>query len=215
MYTIDLLKGQQLPKKLSLMGAIAVLAAYAIPAFMLIMMCSVYVNSKNTIAENEKTLGEIQRKNVELKTDVEAADVFVAANKQMDASLAELDDVVAWQMQWSDLLSMIARKMPQSLVVEQMNVKVRGQSITVPKRNDPTKKISITKPSRTLTMQLYGFANQKSDMDIRDFQKDLIGQTDLPGMLKDVVIVLREPDVLKGRDIIRYQIDLNFKESRL
>ena len=215
MYTIDLLKGQQMPKKADVRIVGSIVAAYAILVLISFMMVRAYVHDKGSVAVNRELLNSIEEKTAGLKSQIESAEVIVSSSEITLASLREVSDVVSWQMQWSDLLALISDKMPESLIVEQMKVKVRGENVTVARRYEPSKKVSVSRPNRTLTIDMYGLASRDPDSSIRDFQKTLTGQNSLEGIVKDVVIVVREPDKLSGYDIIRYQLDLKFKQGQL
>ncbi len=214
MYTIDLLRGQQLPRKASYRVVGSIAGAYAALVILSFMMFRTYVHDKGSIAANRAMLDSVKQKKTELKSQIESAEAIVSSSKITLASLAEVSDVVSWQMQWSDLLALISSKMPRSLIVGQMSVKVRGENITVAKRDDPSKKVSVFRPNRTLTIDLYGFASADTDRSIRDFQKILIEQKSSQGIVRDVVIAVRKPDKLKGHDIIRYQLNLTFNHGR-
>jgi len=213
MYTIDLLRGQQLPKKANYRVVGAVAGAYAVLLGLSFMMFSNYFHDKASIASNKELLDSIEQKQSGLKSQIESAEVIVSSNEITLASLREVSDVVSWQMQWSDLLVLISDKMPKSLVIEQMKVKVRAENITVAGRYEPSKKISISRPNRTLTIDVYGLANSDTDRLIRDFQKILVGQNISKWIVKDVVVVVREPDKLDAYNIIRYQLDLTFNHA--
>ncbi|MBW8035227.1 MAG: hypothetical protein FVQ79_06245 [Planctomycetes bacterium] len=213
MYTLDLLRGQHLPKKASYRVIGSIVAAYAFFVVLFFTVLSTYVHDKGSIAANKELLESVEQKTAGLKSQVESAEVIVSSSEITVASLKEVSDVVSWQMQWSDLLVLMSSKMPKSLIVEQMRVKVRGENITVAKRNEPTKKVSVSRPNRTLTIDLYGLASRDTDKSIRDFQKILIGQNSSRGTVKDVVIAVREPDKLDGYDIIRYQLNLTFNQG--
>ncbi len=210
MYQIDMLKGRQLPDN-SLLGILFTGVAFIIPVALVLVMSIGYFSDRAAIgAHNDKLIEyEFQLRGMELGKG--RVDALVSKKQKISVVISDVGDVLLRHTQWTDILLAISDNLPESLRVNKLNVMRRTVSRNVDQRYGVKKKINISIPARTLVVSLYSLGVDGDDVAVRQLQKNLVEAKAFSDRVKDVVIALREPDIVEGADVVRYELNCIMK----
>ena len=214
MYTIDLLKSSGLPAKSSINNAIAVGLLFSIPVIIFIMMTGAYAQSKILITSHTQTLDNYQNRFAGLKYYLAQEELVQERYQAINSCLDEVDDLLDQNMQWSGILSLIERSLPQSLIIDRMEVKIKNSKKSVPQRSDREKTINIPVYDRSLSIQLHCGSRTNSDSAVKKFQNDLVQAALAKTLIGDVAISSRKPSMINGINVTSYELNCTFRNDR-
>lgn len=210
MFTIDLLNGQGVPLK-SRPGGLAIVAVTAaIPVLAVIAMAGFYLQNEIITSIKKRELDKWEQRISKLSDAVEWQKALEQDRLVYNKCLSEVNSAISRHIQWSDILATIVENMPDTVVLEGIDINLSYDKKKVPKKGNPEETIDIDVPVRTLRMQISGGSNSNNDEAIKDFQTRLRSSEYLGPKLKNI-ICSQETDILEGRDIVTYEIDCIFK----
>jgi len=210
MFKIDLLKGQGLPLKSS-PGGIAIFAiTIAIPLYILIIMFGFHVNDKTYMSIKEQEIGRCQSGIDRLSKAVKLQESLEKEKILYDACLAEVKSSIEKYVQWSPVLVTMVENMPNSVMLTELEVRQDSVRRMVPKPDNPQEMIESSVPVNILHMSISGGPQYDCNKEVRDFQDRLQSSAFLGPKLENIV-VSRESETLKGRDVASYEIECVFK----
>lgn len=215
MYTIDLLKGQAVPARANLKMLALMTAAFAILIFAALYMTGSYVHNRIVFMTQQHTLKSYESKFQGLRAVLDERQDLVDKRQNLSSCLEEVADTLKYETQWSQFINVISSYLPKDLTVDQILVKVKQDRIKVEKRSNPSQKMAIAVPVRSVTVSLY--CNQQCDGDklVRDFQQKLLENETFKQIVKSVEIISRQPDVIDKRDVINYILNCTLKTHSL
>jgi Tfp pilus assembly protein PilN len=210
MYTIDLLKGQGIPRK-STPGSIAATAATAfVPVVIAIAMFGLYLRNEIVISIQASTITNYEKKTKDLSDAVKQQKAFEEEIKTYNNYLTEVSNNLDRHTQWSPVLVTVVENLPDSVVLTSLEVKQRPVRQKVPKKDDPKVMIDISVPVRNLLMTVAGLPESNSDEEIKDFS-DKLRSSDLLGPKLENVRISQGVGKLGDKDVVSYQINCMFK----
>ena len=210
MFTIDLLKGQGVPLKSS-PGGIAITAiTIAIPLYVVIIMFGFYVDDMASISIREQEIVRCQSEIEKLSDTVKLQESLEKEKVLYDACLAEVKSSIGKYVQWSPVLVTLVENMPNSVMLTELEVRQDSVRRKVPKPDNPQEMIESSVPVNILRMSISGGPQYDCNKEVRDFQDRLQSSAFLGPKLENIV-VSRESETLKGRDVASYEIDCVFK----
>jgi len=210
MYTIDLLKGQGIPRK-STPGSIATAAATAfVPVVIAIAMLGLYLRNEIVISIQASTITNYETKTRDLSDAVKQQKAFEEEIKTYKNYLTEVSNNIDKHTQWSPVLVTVVENLPDSVVLTSLEVKQRSVRQKVPKKDEPKVMIDVTIPVRNLLMTVAGLPDSNSDQEIKDFS-DRLRSSDLLGPKLENVRVSQGVGKLGDKEVISYQINCMFK----
>ena len=209
MFTIDLLKGQGIPIKSRPGGAVFVAVIIAVPVILTMIMLGDYVRGSIILTTQQRFLGNIEAdilKYSQARTSHENARQWL---EDTNACLTEAADMMKYQIQWSPVLEILAKNMPVDLVLSELNLRTETINKEVPKRDEPSKKITITVPKRILTITFYGNLGSASDLQALEFLKAMNVSGLLSKKIETVRIISQTAD--SKTNTMHYVIECVFK----
>jgi len=210
MFKIDLLKGQGLPLKSSPGGIVIVAVTIAIPLYILIIMFGFHVNDKTYMSIREQEIGRCQSGIDKLSDAVKLQESLEKEKILYDACLAEVKSSIGKYVQWTPVLVTMVENMPNSVMLTDLEVRQDSVRRKVPKPDNPQEMIESSVPVNILRMSISGGPQYDCNKEVRDFQDRLQSSAFLGPMLENIV-VSRESEIVKGRDVASYEIDCVFK----
>jgi len=210
MFITDLLKGQGIPIKSKPGGAALMGISFAIPVVIIMIMFANYLHGHIVLSTRERLIG-----NYEARMDKLAAHLKFQENAEceidnLNACLQEVADTITQHIQWSPVLQVLAANMPESLVLEELHVETAtGLTKKVPKRDDPSKYITITLPKRILRISLYRKLRSGGDEAVLQLQQKLRNSSVLSPIVDTIRPVSQEADEKEG--LMRYEIECIFE----
>ena len=210
MYQINMLKGRQLPED-HLAGIVLTGIAFVIPVVLAFAISIGYFNDRSTLNAQQEKLTDYEFQLREMEEAKTRVDSVASEIQNISASLSDVGEVLGRHTQWTDILMAISDNLPDTLRVNKLDVMHRTVSRTVEQRYGDKKKINITLPARTLVVSLYSVSGDGDDAAVRDLQRSLIEAEAFQRCVKDVVIAMREPDNVDGKDVVRYELNCVLK----
>ncbi len=210
MFTIDLLKGQNIPKKSSPGSIATVASASFVPVVIAIAMFGLYIRNKVVISVQANSIANYKTKINKLSDAIEMQKSFEENLNAYNNFLSEIEGNLGKHTQWSPVLVTLVQNMPDSVVLTTLDVKQRSVRKKVPQKNNPKQMIDISIPVRTLQMTMSGRPQSNCDQDIRNFSDSLRSSSLLGPKIEDVRIS-QGLAKLDGKDVVSYQIDCIFK----
>jgi Tfp pilus assembly protein PilN len=210
MFTIDLLKGQGVPLKSS-PGGIAIIAiTIAIPLYVLIMMFGFYVNDSTYMSIKEQEIVRCQSEIDKLSGAVKLYESLEKDKILYNSCLSEVKSSIDKFIQWSPVLVTLVENMPNSVMLTELEVREDSVRRKVPKKDNPQEIVDDNVPVKVLRMTISGGRQYDCNDEVKDFQDRLQSSAFLGPQLENIV-VSRESETLKGRDVASYEIECVFK----
>jgi len=210
MFTIDLLKGQGIPKKTKLGGIVIAAVTIAIPTAVAIAMLGFYLCDgivtsikRQEIVRWEAKIGRLSEA-IELQQSLENEKITYIN------CLSEVKSAIGRYTQWSPVLMTFVENMPDSVVLTTLEVKQRSIKRKVPKKDDPERMIDIDVPVRVLQAIICGNPQYNCDEAVKDFRDRLRSSAFLGPKLENI-FVWPKADKFEGQDVVFYEMDCVFK----
>jgi Tfp pilus assembly protein PilN len=210
MFTIDLLKGQSIPKKSSPGSIATVASASFVPVVIAIAMFGLYIRNKVVISVQANSIANYETKINKLSDAIEMQKSFEEKINTYNSFLSEIEGNLGKHTQWSPVLVTLVQNMPDSVVLTTLDVKQRSIRKKVPQKDNPKQMIDTSIPVRTLQMTMSGRPKSNCDQDIRNFSDSLRSSSLLGPKIEDIRIS-QGLAKLDGKDVVSYQIECIFK----
>ncbi|MHC4645449.1 MAG: hypothetical protein ACYTBJ_08100 [Planctomycetota bacterium] len=212
MFTIDLLKGEGVPVKSGPERIVVTVVTLTVPLFVALIMIGLYANNSIAMSIQNQQIASYQGMTEKLSDAVEFQQEFESRKNTINGSLAEVAASIGRHVQWSPILVTVARNMPESMVLNKLDVKLDSERRTVPMKDDPKKTVQVSVPVRTLQITVSGDSQRDHNKAVRDFKERLWASTVLRPKLKDIFME-RKTDKDKDRDVVFWNIDCIFKSE--
>jgi len=181
MFEIDLLKGEGIPIKSKPGGAALLAFTVAIPVIAIMIILVNFLYSGILLSMQKQSLERIEEKISNLSEITELRRTIHTRKNGINLCLTEVNDILPKYLSWSPVLEIIARNMPETLVLEELKVTSNLTSDLIVNVVDPSKTKKILKSKRILIITLYRDINQGSDEVVLDFLRSL----DASGFIKE------------------------------
>lgn len=210
MFTIDLLKGQGIPIKSRPEGTAVAAITFAVPILAAMVMLGFYLSNRIIISTKRQEIVNYEKHINTLSDAVELQKSFEVEKNNINSCLSEVLSSIGRHTQWSPIMAIVVKNMPDSIVLTKLEVKQRSVKIKVPKKDDPNKMIDVSAPARTLEMSVSGRPQADNDKAVKDFKDRLRFSASLAPKLEDI-IVSQKSDTFEGQDVVSYEIDCILK----
>jgi hypothetical protein len=210
MFTIDLLKGEAIPIKSGPEGIAVGALTFAVPVIAAIVMFGLYLSNSIAMSIQKRDTAKYVKRTDELSDGVKLQKSLEREKNAISSSLTEVVSSISRHTQWSPVLALLAKNIPDSMVLTSLEVKQRSVTKKIPSKADPKKQVNISVPVRTLQMNICGNPALDCDKAVKDFKDDVRFSTLLEPRLEKVKVA-QKFDTLNGQDVICYTIDCVFK----
>lgn len=210
MYQINLLKRRQLPDN-HWGGIVLTGITFIIPVVLAFAISIGYFKDRSAYNVQKEKLSDYEFQLREMDNAKIRADGVASEIQSISASLLDVSEFLGRYIQWSDILLAISENLPDTLLVNKLDVTRKTVTRLVDQRYGDKKKINILIPARTLVVSLYSISGEGDDASVRQLQRNLIESEAFKRSVKDVVIATREPDKISGKDVVRYELNCVFK----
>ena len=214
MFTIDLLKGQGRPVRTRPKGIAIFVATFVVPVLVAILMASYYYNNRVVISINNQNVANYTTQIERLADTLKLKESWERDKINLSNCLSDVASSIGTHTQWSPILVSLVQNLPNSAVLNSLEVKQtlinkKASAIAEKDKKDKTADTSVT--VRTLRMRLCGNPNSDFDREIKAFRDRLLASDVIGTKLEDVVIASQTNDTMDGRNVISYDIDCIFK----
>lgn len=210
MFTIDLLSGQGIPPKTT-PGSLAIIAITAlVPIAATMGVFVMYTNNEDALSVRGKEIAECD---MEISKHAEAVKMENTLQKEKQDYMKYLSEVkasIGKHTQWSPVLTTLIDNMPDSVILTSLEIEHDSVRKSVPKKDDPKKKVEISVPVRILRLGVSGGGQGDSDQAVKDFMGRLWASDTLGPKLENIGHS-QETKVTDGGDVISYEINCFFK----
>jgi Tfp pilus assembly protein PilN len=210
MFTIDLLKGQGIPIKSRPEGVAIATMTFAVPILAAMVMLGFYLSNRIVISTKRQEIANYEKNIEALSNAIELQKSFETEKNNINSCLSEVFSSISSHTQWSPILAIVVKNMPDSMVLTSLEVKQRSISKKVPKKDDPKKMIDVSVPARTLQMSVSGRPQADNDKAVKDFKDRLRSSASLASKIEDIR-VSQKSDTFEGQGVVSYEIDCIFK----
>ena len=210
MFTIDLLKGQGVPRKSRPVGMVAAVVAVAVPVIAAAAVFSCYLRNAIAISIKKQAVA-----GYEAKIDKLSDAVKLHKSREQDKSLyinslSEVKSSIVNHTQWSDVLAAVVQNLPDAVVLTKLEVIQQHAKKKVPSKDDPKKTIDISVPVKTLKISVAANPESNCDEAVREFRNRLLRSQSLQQSLAGINVSATS-GTLGEQEVISYEIDCNFK----
>jgi len=212
MHTIDLLRGEGIPPKTTLSGAIAAVVVVLVPFCVAAAMLDRYMSNRTVIEIQTYALSREQSRIDSYSGAVEAKSGLENRKADIEKTLAEVAAFTDRHIQWSPILLTLAENVPENMVITALEAACKNTTVIV-HRTDPDTDVKLTVPKRSLVINLAGKQSQDHDREVIDFRDRLAKASDLGSKLQDVVIS-RESDNAAEQGNTSYRAVCVFEQKR-
>jgi Tfp pilus assembly protein PilN len=211
MFTIDLLKGQNLPVRTKPQGVAIFAATFAVPVLVAMLMAGFYVRNEVIISVQKQNIAGFETQTQRLAEALKLRESFEKEKATVNSCLADVANSIHRHIQWSPILVALVENLPDSVVLTSLEVKRQSVKRNVAVKGDSNKKDETSVSVKTLKMRVSGEATSNCDLEVKTFRDRLRASKFLGPKLEDIVIASQGHDTLDGRDVVTYDIDFIFK----
>jgi len=210
MFKIDLLKGKGIPLKRRPLGVAIAALAFVVPVLVAAIMFGFYVSDKIFIRVSTQELANYDKNIDTLSEALNIQKTFEREKNSLTSCMSEAMSSLGKHAQWSPVLEVVARNMPDSMVLTKLDVKEASVKKDVPNKENPKEMKKVDAIARTMKMNVTGRPNTNNDKAVQDFKDRLLLSKLLAKQMEDIK-VSQEPDTLDGQDVVSYEISCIFK----
>jgi len=210
MFTIDLLNGQGIPPKATPGGLAIIVITVLVPIAAAVGMFFMYQNNVETLSAKEKEIKRYETEISKYSSDVKMKNALEKEKRTYAKYLSEVKSSLKKHTQWSPVLTTLMQNIPDSVILTSLEIEHDSVRKSVPKKDDPKKKIEIDVPVRILKLGVAGGEPGDSDQDVQDFMGSLLA-SDTLGPKLEKIGHSQESRVINGDDVISYEISCFFK----
>ena len=210
MFTIDLLNGQAVPLK-SKPGSFAIIViSAAVPVMVALGMLSFYHRTSIAASAKEKEIAQCQAEIDKLSGAVELQKALVKKKVAYDSCLSEVKSSIKRHTQWSPALTTLMENIPDSVVLNSLEVEHETVKKKVPKEDNPKKMVEIDVLIRVLRLSVSGDQQRDNDKAVRDF-RDRIFASAFLGPKLEKIDVAKKSETLNNQAVVSYEINCVLK----
>jgi Tfp pilus assembly protein PilN len=210
MFTIDLLKGENLPIRTKPQGVAIFVATFAVPALVVMLMGGLYARNEVVISVQKQNVTNFDMQTKRLAEALKVKETYEKEKTSVNNCLADVAGSIHRHIQWSPILLALVESLPESVVVTNLEIKKQQVKHKVAVKGD-TKKADANITVRILKMRVSGEPTSYCDLEVKAFRDRLRASSFLGSKLEDIVIASQGHDNLDGRDVVTYDIDFIFK----
>ncbi|HBG28334.1 MAG: hypothetical protein A2Y10_19780 [Planctomycetes bacterium GWF2_41_51] len=210
MLTIDMLKGQGIPKKSNPDKIAFMSLALIVPALVAISMLGFYFKNNVIISIDKQRIVNCQQSIGKMSEAAALLELSKKEKKYTDDCLAEVAKNLSRNIQWTPILVEIVETMPDSILLKGIDIKQDNIKEIVPSKVAGGGDVEVSIPIRILIINVTEKSGSDHGISVRNFQDSLRSST-VFGSLLDNISVSQGIDTFKGQDAVSYKIDCSFK----
>jgi hypothetical protein len=210
MFTIDLLKGQGIPRKNKPAGMAVAAITVAVPFIAAIAAFTCYLCNATIISIEKQAITSYQAKFNKLSDAVKLHKSLEQEKNLYIDCLSEVKSSIANHTQWSDILAAVVENLPEAVILTKLEVTQQHEKRKVPAKDDPKKTVDITVPIKTLKINVAAHPGSNCDGAVRDFRNRLLNLPYLQQTFNSIN-VSQTSGTLGNQQVISFEIDCIFK----
>jgi Tfp pilus assembly protein PilN len=212
MFTVDLLKGQGRPVRTKPQGVAIFVATFAVPVLIAMLMAGYYARNSVLISIHKQNVNNLDLQTKRLEDAIKFKESCEKEKAAAKNCLTEVASSIKKHSQWSLVLAALVENLPDSVVLNSLEVKrsvLKGKAAAAVSADKKNADLSVS--VRTLKMRVSGNPSYNCDLEVKAFRDRLKASKFLGPRLEDVVIAAQGHDNVEGRDVVAYDIDCIFR----
>ncbi|MHC4230717.1 MAG: hypothetical protein ACYSW0_25045 [Planctomycetota bacterium] len=212
MHTIDLLRGEGIPPKTTLGSVLIVVVIAAVPVLVGAAMADRYLQSRETIAIQQKAI-TTDKATIEDLADIVALQKLVEQSQSVtNTRLSEVASCLGDYVQWSPVLVTLVENMPEKMVMSKLSAESTVERIRVPKKDNPNQEIDVSVTKRTLVLDISGSQPGNYETIVRDYRTRLKA-SELLGPKLEEITASKKPGGSGDDKTVSWTMNLIFKSA--
>ncbi|MHC4331424.1 MAG: hypothetical protein ACYSWW_25245 [Planctomycetota bacterium] len=212
MHTIDLLRGEGIPPKTTLGSVLIVVVIAAVPVLVGAAMADRYLQSRETIAIQQKAI-TTDKATIEELADIVALQKLVEQSQSVtNTRLSEVASCLGDYVQWSPVLVTLVENMPEKMVMSKLSAESTVERIRVPKKDNPNQEIDVSVTKRTLVLDISASQPGNYETIVRDYRTRLKA-SELLGPKLEEITASKKPGGSGDDKTVSWTMNLIFKSA--
>jgi len=210
MFTIDLLNGQAVPLKSKPGSLVIIVITAMIPVMIAMGMLSFYHRNVIAASAKEKEIAGCQVEIDNLSDAVKLQKTLEEKKITYGSCLSEVKSSIKRHTQWSPVLATLMDNMPETVVLNSLEVEHETIKKKVPKEDNPNKMVEIDVLVRVLRLTVTGAQQGDNDEAVREFRNRILASAFL-GPKIEKIGVSQKSETINGQDVVSYEISCVLK----
>jgi len=210
MYTVDMLLGEGVPIRSRPGGIALACLIVVVPLLIGLAMTSFYLDGRVILSINKQQLSQIETASTVLAQAMMKTESLQRDRASANAVLTEIKAAVGGYMQWSQSLTALVENLSDSLVLTRLEANRRMVQRRVSVPDDPTRKVEVSVPVRTLTLCVCGRQAGTALEAVRALQESL-RFSPVIGPILGTITVSQNRTMLDGEEAVLYELECVLK----
>ncbi|MEN8126845.1 MAG: hypothetical protein ABFR90_03470 [Planctomycetota bacterium] len=212
MFSIDLLKGKGLPRKLDVKRSALKAVPVLIPLLAMTVFATSYQRDRAAIQTHRQTLQSNQQQLEQYTKDVIEYNKINTRIKGMEKCLRDISKALSYRIQVSDVLVEMVQSLPQTIFVYEMKMdrNTIRQKIQQEGSGVMMQRLIVR---RHLKLVLCGYNAEQSDVAVQKYVNKLEQSPLLSEIFVEIKPSTRQQGEVDGRPAIYYEIDCVLQEQ--
>ncbi len=213
MYTVDLLVGEGIPIR-SRPGGIALASLIiVVPLLIGLGMTSFYLDGEVILSIQRQQLSNIESASAALSHALQRKESLEQEKAQAAGVLSQIKATVEEYTQWSQTLDALVENLSETLVLTRLEAKLGTIQQKVPAKDDPTRKVEVSVPVRTLKLSVCGRQAGTALDAVQSLQENL-RSSPIIGPMLDTITVSQNVVLLDNQQAVMYELECVLKSGQ-
>lgn len=214
MFSIDLLKGKGLPRKVDLTRSALKVLPILVPVLAVAAFASAYQHDRAALQSQQQTLRSNQQQLEGYAADVAEYDAINQRITRMKRCLKDISKSLSYRVQVSEVFAELVQLLPKNIFVYEMELDRNSVRKKIQQTDsDEVKQVLVV--HRTLSLVLCGYDSDQSDAAVQDYVNTLKQSPLLAEMFTEIKPPARQQGEVDGRTAIYYEIECILREQGL
>ncbi len=212
MFSIDLLKGKELPKTVDLKGLLLKALPILIPVLAVTVFASAYQHDRASLRDQRQTLHSSQQQLALHTEDVAEYNKINVKIKGMQKCLNDISGAMAYRIQVSGVFVELVQALPENIFIYEMKLDRKSvqEKIQNPDSGEVKQRLVVR---RKLNLVLCGYDADRSDAAVQEYINTLKQSSLLTEVFTEIKSSARQQGEVEGRPAIYYEMECVLREQ--
>lgn len=210
MYTVDLLMGEGIPIRSRPGGIALACLIVVVPLLIGLGMTSFYLDGRIILSIEKQQLSNIESASGVLTQALKRKESLENEKASASGVLSEIKTAVDGYTQWSPTLTSLVESLSDTLVLTRLEANQSTVQRKVPAKDDPTRKVDVSIPTRTLKLCVCGRQAGTALDAVQTLQENL-RTSPVIGPILDTITVSQSVSMLDNQEAVMYELECTLK----
>lgn len=211
MFTIDLLKGNGIPQKVSPTKTALKVVPFLIPAFIAVVMFVQYRYNNTVMAMGKANIDKFETKVADLADVTARYEKYIAETAAAKKQMIDVTKALSRHGQWTDVIRTLVEELPKSIAIKQLDLKRSTTKKRTVDPNDKEKMITVSLIKRTLIIVVYGNPSAQTDQAVHEYLNKLNGSKNFSSIIDVIRIASQQEERFDDKNNAVYEIECVLK----